>query len=83
MALFKILKGSKDNLGKSTSTNSKTTNEGWAYFTPDDGKFYIDTTSSETPVVGYNNSDDASVNRICINEWQGVTILNCGNASTT
>lgn len=80
MALFKILKGNKDNLGKSTNS-TKTTNEGWAYFTPDDGKFYIDTTTGETPTIGYK--EESGVNRVCINEWQGVTILNCGDASTT
>lgn len=36
MALFKILRG-----GVSTLDNQPL-NDGWAYFTPEDGKFYID-----------------------------------------
>ena len=39
LALFKIFKGKKINL-------PKTYNEGYCYFTEDDGKFYIDTTSN-------------------------------------
>ena len=39
MALFKIEKG----LAASLTTARPTTNEGWCYFTTDDGKFYIDT----------------------------------------
>jgi len=36
MALFKIAKGSSNNLGNQGLT------EGYCWFTPDDGKFYID-----------------------------------------
>ena len=39
MALFKISKGVKANL-------PSTYNEGYCYFTTDDGKFYIDTTNT-------------------------------------
>ena len=46
MALFKILKGSSEGL-----KNLKAT-EGYAYFTPDDGKFYIDISSTNTPSRG-------------------------------
>ena len=38
MALFKIEKGLAANL----AANRPNTNEGWCYFTTDDGKFYID-----------------------------------------
>jgi hypothetical protein len=38
LALFKIEKGLAANL----TTNRPTTNEGYCYFTSDDGKFYID-----------------------------------------
>jgi hypothetical protein len=38
LALFKIEKG----LAASLATARPTTNEGWCYFTKDDGKFYID-----------------------------------------
>lgn len=41
MALFKILQGSSEGLKKLKAT------EGYAYFTPDDGKFYIDIGSTE------------------------------------
>jgi len=40
MALFKIFKGSKDNLGVTGGTDK--VYDGYAYFTPDNGKFYID-----------------------------------------
>lgn len=36
MALFKILRGGKDTLA------NQPLNDGWAYFTPEDGGFYID-----------------------------------------
>ena len=36
MALFKILRGGKDTLA------SQELHDGWAYFTPEDGGFYID-----------------------------------------
>ena len=40
MALFKIFKGSKDDLGVTGGTDKAY--DGYAYFTPDNGKFYID-----------------------------------------
>ena len=49
MALFKIFKGTADALGKVPSQNSQDTrfaHEGFAYFTTDDGKFYIDIAGS-------------------------------------
>ena len=57
MALFKIQKGLAANL----ATNRPKANEGWAYFTTDDGKFYID--------IAGNGTQDAVVgtNRICLN----------------
>ena len=45
MALFKIFKGSKDNLGVTGGTDK--VYDGYAYFTPDNGKFYIDVVPSE------------------------------------
>lgn len=47
MALFKINKGSKKNL-------PTTYNDGYCYFTTDDGKFYIDTSDDETGRVLLN-----------------------------
>ena len=54
MALFKISKGLSTNL----MTNVPNAKEGFAYFTTDDGKFYIDIDgdgSSNTPAVIGNN----------------------------
>lgn len=76
MALFKILKGDSNNLPEVKAT------EGYAYFTPDDGRFYIDIDSSDTAVVGGSsqevNADGQSVNRICINSF----VLDCGNSTS-
>lgn len=52
MALFRIFKGSSTALGATSATN--VANEGFAYFTPDDGKFYIDIATAATAVVGVN-----------------------------
>ena len=41
MALFKISKGTKSNLDNQTLT------EGYCWFTPEDGKFYIDAFKNE------------------------------------
>lgn len=79
MALFKILKGSSDNLKKVKAT------DGYAYFTPDDGKFYIDiasTDSADDVVVNHNKTDkvnDKVPNRICINA--DFDIIDCGTSS--
>jgi len=40
MALFKISKGATGNLSKQGKV------DGYCWFTPDDGKFYIDSTTS-------------------------------------
>lgn len=70
MALFKILKGKASNLG-AKNNNTSLTKEGYAYFTPDDGKFYIDIRDGEIPVIGnYENEvvkNNQLANRICIN----------------
>lgn len=42
MALFKILRGKKDNLLNQDKSNKLALHDGWAYFTTDDQKFYID-----------------------------------------
>ena len=86
MALFKILRGSSEGL-----KNLKAT-EGYAYFTPDDGKFYIDIDSTDTPeevIVGNNNEETVNgtaVNRICINQRQytydDYNVLDCGSSTT-
>jgi hypothetical protein len=55
LALFKIFKGKKINL-------PKIYNEGYCYFTEDDGKFYIDTTSeaSGRKCLNANEADHAA-----------------------
>lgn len=59
MALFKILRGSKDNLINKRVDNTRYVHDGYCYFTPEDGKFYIDvatnpSNSTEEPVIGTN-----------------------------
>lgn len=88
MALFKILKGQSHNLA---SANDSRTREGYAYFTPDDGKFYIDIKDDEAPVIGNFEGeigeDNKPVNRICINQrifsYNDYDILDCGTANTS
>lgn len=66
MALFKILKGSNRDLfttptgqEKNLDHPSKKTVQGYCYFTPDNGKFYIDVADSNEVTLG--------TNRICLN----------------
>ena len=80
MALFKIFKGSSSRLGK--ESNTEKINEGFAYFTPDDGKFYIDILNKgevdkqAKPVIGNYAGEEIELedgtigyaNRICINQ---------------
>ena len=73
MALFKILQGSSEGLKKLKAT------EGYAYFTPDDGKFYIDVDTTATAaevVVGESSAN--GVNRICINGGAQSIIIDAG-----
>lgn len=84
MALFKICKGPSEVLGRPDSWTHKA-KEGYAYFTPDDGKFYIDIQDSDDVIVGTSSANGA--NRICINSGGGgglgdVLVLNCGTATT-
>ena len=83
MALFKILKGNSSRLPDVKAT------EGYAYFTPDDGKFYIDIATANKAVVGNNQGeiiDGVEVNRICINQkifsYNDYDILDCGTANS-
>lgn len=48
MALFKVLRGPSSNL------NSQPFVDGYAYFTPDDGRFYIDVQSDTAPNYYYS-----------------------------
>lgn len=91
MALFKIFKGKPENLGKLGNT-TENTNEGYAYFTPEDGKFYIDVDSGNKAIVGnyfgeqiqQKDGTIATANRICINQkiftYNDYDILDCGGA---
>ena len=78
MALFKIFKGPSERLKDVKPT------EGYAYFTPDDGKFYIDIkTEDSADKLVINNTSANGANRICINNGgflEGL-ILDCGTAS--
>lgn len=53
MALFKINKGPAANLGADGNVTS-VAHEGFAYFTPDDGKFYIDIDDANEAIIGEN-----------------------------
>ena len=86
MALFKIFKGNSANLGAKGNITEKT-KEGNAYFTEDDGKFYIDIATNDVAYVGNNKNelvDGHSVNRICINQrifnYNDFDILDCGTS---
>lgn len=93
MALFKIFKGKANALGAEGNTTALT-KEGYAYFTPDDGKFYIDVgPDNQVPVIGNRVGELVSVpgydepqqaNRICINQrlfnYNDYDILDCGTA---
>ena len=74
MALFKVSKG----LAKNLMTNVPNAKEGFAYFTTDDGKFYIDIagdgTSTTKAVIG--------TNRIPLNAYSS-DVLKAGEMSTT
>ena len=82
MALFKIFRGNSSKLPDVKAT------EGYVYFTPDDGKFYIDIADADKAVVGNTTGeivDGAKVNRICINQkifsYNDYDILDCGTAA--
>ena len=53
MALFKIAKGPHNAAG----TMPAKTTEGFAYFQPYNGNFWIDITSNETAVLGYSTTE--------------------------
>ena len=78
MALFKVFRGEKEALEALKIT------DGYAYFTPENGKFYIDISSEDgvAPIFGYDTRDGA--NRICINEgsiaFNNLLIVDCGTA---
>ena len=83
MALFKILRGAPEDLGKDTANKTTIIHDGYAYFTPEDGKFYIDVDPDpknpnldRTPIVG-GGTKEGNVNRICINDY---FVLDCGGA---
>lgn len=96
MALFRIFKGNKNKLGAVPGAGEQDTryaHEGFAYFTPDDGKFYIDiagnTGDTNTPaVIGTNriplSADKADKDKLgqVIDETYAVDIDFVNNALT-
>lgn len=67
MALFKIEKG----LSTDLATKRPNTNEGWCYFTTDDGKFYIDTNTATGDVSS----------RIALNAYKADYLKSPGDGS--
>ena len=61
MALFKVSKG----LAKNLTTNVPNAKEGFAYFTTDDGKFYIDIAGDGTSTT----KAEIGTNRIPLNAY--------------
>lgn len=56
MALFKILRGSASAIDVDNNTGTKPPFvDGYAYFTPDDGRFYIDVQLDEEPPYYYDS----------------------------
>ena len=64
MSLFKIFKGTSSDLGVNNSTT--VAHDGYAYFTSDDGKFYIDvvSTNSGTAPAIIRSASNLAGNRI-------------------
>ena len=56
MALFKIFKGQSQNLFDTNYPVGQEAHEGYAYFTPDDGKFYIDKQDANLNEADPNNN---------------------------
>lgn len=72
MALFKIFKGQSAHLVDVKAT------DGYAYFTPDNGEFFIDISSESKAITSDKEGTvgEGEVNRICINPH----IIDCGQA---
>ncbi len=54
MALFKVLRGSSSAIGRD-QPNKPPFVDGYAYFTPDDGRFYIDVQLDTEPEIYYDS----------------------------
>ena len=95
MALFKILRGTDVSNSTNNPEISEWVHDGYAYFTPGDGKFYIDVDPDETrskPIIGNYYGEQiqqedgqlATANRICINQrlfnYNDYDILDCGTS---
>ena len=63
MALFKVLRGPADTIKPESSTKPPFV-DGYAYFTPDDGNFYIDVHLTETPAHYYDRQDQSNSDTI-------------------
>ena len=60
MALFKVLRGTASSIDRNNA-NKPPFNDGYAYFTPDDGRFYIDV-QLDTPLPANAYYDSGTVN---------------------
>lgn len=54
MALFKVLRGTAATIAPNSATKPPF-NDGYAYFTPDDGRFYIDVQLDNPPTYYYDS----------------------------
>ena len=54
MALFKVLRGTAATIAPDSVTKPPF-NDGYAYFTPDDGRFYIDVQLDKAPTYYYDS----------------------------
>lgn len=55
MALFKVLRGTAASIDKNNA-NKPPFVDGYAYFTPDDGRFYIDVELASDPLYYYDKA---------------------------
>ena len=63
MALFKILRGSRDNL------DGKELHDGYAYFTPDTGEFFIDYLDNKDGQLYRKKISDTTKTSVQIKDW--------------
>lgn len=79
MALFKVFKGPRFVTATATGqiidklqSGKPQTNDGWAYFTEDDGKFYIDITTGDNAII--KDDQNPRGNRVPLNAYKADTL---------